>query len=292
MRKFAASVLALGTMAAAGTAFAGMEAATGINGSVHDMTVIVGANADSMGRVCVFCHTPHHAQSNKGGDLYTAPLWNRTDSDIPNYTPYQWITPANQGNDSDPDAFVISDPLQGPSRLCMSCHDGVLAVDSHGQAMAQAGAAYLASINSGRASLGYDLTQTHPIGFNYVDIANRRNALATNSSKDSQGISVGSEIVDPENGFAYAIDTNAALGTYNTVSRYGAGHRRIKDVLFKGTIMTCASCHEVHNKENATQNDYKSTVVTGIKYSGTTRPNYFLYAKQDQSLICLSCHVK
>ena len=68
--------------------------------------------------------------------------------------------------------------------------------------------------------------------------------------------------------------------------------------------MTCATCHEVHNKENATQDDYKSgPKATGL-VAGTLgpngeavqvtqdAPNYFLYAKQTESLICLSCHIK
>jgi len=280
MKKILASVVALGCLSVAGAAFAGMPAATGVNGSLHDMNKFVGAQADSMGRVCVFCHTPHHAETNLG-KTDTAPLWNRDATQLV-YQPYQWVTPANTGTDADPIAFAILDPLAGPSRLCMSCHDGVVAVDEHGPAMAQTGTHTVTA----RANLGADLTQTHPIGFSYVDIRNRRNAIAGNASAGD------TEIVDPEKGFASAItvtaDTAANQGTYNAVTRNTGANKRIKDVLFGGSIMTCASCHEVHNKENATQEAF-----TGVNGSDTTKaPNYFLYAKEANSLICLSCHVK
>ena len=280
MKKILASVVALGCLAAAGSAIAGLPAATGINGSLHDMNKFVGGNADSMGRVCVFCHTPHHAQSNDG-QTDTAPLWNR-DKTIGNFKSYEWVTPANAFPEGY-DFTIVEGGLIGPSRLCMSCHDGSIAVDQHGPAFAQTGTRFV----SPRANLGLDLTQTHPIGFNYVDIRTWRNSIANVKS------GVDSEIVDPELGFAQSITVtanDAALqGTYNDVVRGGkTGGKRIKDVLYSGTMMTCASCHEVHNKENATQEAY-----TGVNGSDTSKaPNYFLYAKQANSLICLSCHVK
>lgn len=277
--KLAASMAVAGSLLAAGAAFAGLPAATGINGSLHDMNKIVGTNADSMGRVCVFCHTPHSAESNLG-KTDVSPLWSRSATNS-HFQPYLWVTPANLGTDDNPVAFEITDALIGPTRLCMSCHDGVIAVDEHNSAMAQSGT----HLVSTRANLGLDLTKTHPIGFNYIDIRTHRNALASNGS------GADTEIVDPTKGFATSItltaDTVANQGTYNNVIRNNSG-KRIKDVLFGGTTMTCASCHEVHNKENATQEAF-----TGVNGSDTSRaPNYFLYAKEANSLICLSCHVK
>ena len=75
--------------------------------------------------------------------------------------------------------------------------------------------------------------------------------------------------------------TSAGAGTYDKVDR-DLGGRRISDVLYQNDIMTCASCHEVHNKEN---------VVQDVGTHGY-QPNYLLYAKEKDSLICLSCHIK
>ncbi|WP_408967406.1 cytochrome c3 family protein [Oryzomonas sp.] len=48
--------------------------------------------------------------------------------------------------------------------------------------------------------------------------------------------------------------------------------------------MTCASCHDVHNTNNA-KND------PSISNPNFT-PNYFVWAKETNSALCLSCHVK
>ncbi|NIR43522.1 MAG: cytochrome C, partial [Gemmatimonadetes bacterium] len=60
-------------------------------------------------RVCIFCHTPHHASE-------VTPLWSRFLS-VASYTPYNSST-----------LKVSAAPGQptGVSRLCLSCHDGTI----------------------------------------------------------------------------------------------------------------------------------------------------------------------
>jgi hypothetical protein len=298
MKKSLAAITAIGCLTAAGSAFAGIPAATGVNGSLHDMTRVVPATSDSMGRVCVYCHTPHHAVTKNPAGL-PLPLWNHTiASDDAAFSPYVWATP----NNSNGGAFDIVDPLAGPSRICMSCHDGSIAVDEHGPAFAQAGGTTAAQINDtkdglGRANLTKDLSITHPIGFDYNAIAAYRNARVGGGPLGT-GVK---EIVTSDNGYATALQwSDSVQGTYNTVTRNGAGFKTIKDNLYGGNIMTCATCHEVHNKENATQDDYTINGAAGggltanpaVMTVTQTAPNYFLYAKQTNSLICLSCHIK
>ncbi|GFO64829.1 cytochrome C [Geomonas paludis] len=292
MKKVIASVVAVGCLAAAGAAFAGYQAGTGVNGSLHDMNGIASANQDKAGRVCVFCHAPHHAiKDDLGATNY--PLWNHTLVDPTKYTGYTWATPANAtfGVADINVATVITDPLIGPSRLCMSCHDGAIAIDQHGGldgTMAQAGGTTVAN----RAKLTNDLSNTHPIGFDYNAAATARNAAAGNGSATAGGAA---EIVPSDYGFATGINVVSTVanqpiagqGVYNEVLRgqpTDTGFKPIKDTLFQGTYMTCATCHEVHNKENAIQDAYTD--------DATKAPNYFLYAKENKSLICLSCHIK
>jgi hypothetical protein len=64
--------------------------------------------------VCVFCHTPHGADVNNLG----GPLWNRNVS-VQTYTLY-----------SGPNLEVPGSQPQGVSLACLSCHDGVAAVDA------------------------------------------------------------------------------------------------------------------------------------------------------------------
>ena len=289
MKKVLATVAAIGCLSAAATALGGIPAGTGVNGSLHDMTKVVPATADEMGRVCVYCHTPHHAVVMNGGA--NLPLWNHEIADQDQFTAYTWATPNNWNEGQ----FQILDPLAGPSRLCMSCHDGVIGVDQHGEAFDQlnGGGTSVNNIGStydgqGRANLTRDLSTTHPIGFNYNEIAGFRN------SKSKNGDETGTEIVDSSYGYAESIVVNNTNnGEYNKVTRM-VGGKTIADNLYGGDIMTCATCHEVHNKENATQDDYKSkkTYQSGIAGVTQTAPNYFLYARQTDSLICLSCHIK
>ena len=65
--------------------------------------------AASEQEVCIFCHTPHRAAS-------TRPLWNREAPILP-YTPY---------TSSSMDADL--DQPTGSSKMCLSCHDGSIAL--------------------------------------------------------------------------------------------------------------------------------------------------------------------
>ncbi len=260
------------SLISANIVFAAMNAGTGVQGSMHDMNVIYTGNQDKMGRVCVFCHTPHNADmGTQAAGSY--PLWNHTLPPTTGWTSFVWATPLNK-------SLTISDPMIGPTRLCMSCHDGVLAPDSHegttGGNIAQTGSGPLTGfkaigLRDGVSGTTYDLTDDHPIGFSYDDAVIARNTTGTNATN---------ELVDKTLAFATAIGTTNTAGTYNAPVRNGK--RRIQDVLFNGVTMTCASCHEVHNKDN---------VAPSVNNSGGT-VNYLLWADENYSLICLSCHIK
>jgi cytochrome c553 len=279
MKKIVALFVGATIVASASASFAGKGAATGVNGSFHDMNSYaqsVNGTRENYERVCVYCHTPHNAVVKDPNDpmgVNFLPLWNHDFSTL-TYTAYNWATPDNTG-------LTIADPLVGPSRLCMSCHDGATAVDQHGPASPMTGGIKL----SGNRAVGRggDLTDDHPIGFDYIAAKNARNI--TQAGAGAPGSIAVKEIVPETEAFATNI-TNSLAGEqgaakYNTVDRLGT--RTIKSTLYNGSIMTCASCHEVHNKENATQ---------APAFNGFQTPNYFLYAKEQNSLICLSCHVK
>jgi hypothetical protein len=81
---------------------------------MHNMTIASGSSVTTTGSLgCTFCHAPH---SGIGG---ATPLWNQTQSHA-TYTPYTSTTDKEQGN---------SQMLMGEaSGLCLSCHDGTVAV--------------------------------------------------------------------------------------------------------------------------------------------------------------------
>jgi len=150
----------------------------------------------------------------------------------------------------------------------------------------------LNGFDNNRANLTSNLTNTHPIGFDYNQVAGYRNGKSANGTgtKDATTgkFTDGTEIVVSSKQYASAIRTNVTDGTYNVVTR-DLGGKTIADNLYNGNIMTCATCHEVHNKENVVQDPY---VDGSTDVYNRTLPNYFLYAKETNSLICLSCHVK
>jgi hypothetical protein len=255
--------------AGASMALAGAAPKTGVNGSMHDINVVGGGTykADQFQRVCAFCHTPHNELSS---GLARLPQWNHAQSTV-TLVPYVWASPANAG------IAINADPLIGPSRLCMCCHDGVTAVDSHGSA---------GSFNGGNTSmtphytgaLGNDVkryitdcTVTHPIGFKYADALAARN------------VGTDTELVLPTNGY---IGDNQLVGvTLNSNIRGSLTYssKTIANTLYGG-YLTCASCHDVHNSVNSVP--AAATVAAGNSY------NYFLYAQEEDSAICLSCHIK
>lgn len=109
--------------------------------------------ATSEQRICLMCHIPHNSDP-------ASPLWNHTLSGA-TYTPYDSST-------------LIAAPGQptGKSKLCLSCHDGTVALGSvHNMPWAEGGGAGvivgLEDPLTGDALLSTDLTDDHPVSFVY-----------------------------------------------------------------------------------------------------------------------------
>jgi predicted CXXCH cytochrome family protein len=119
--------------------------------SVHDLSArgpgrIHAVDED---QICIFCHTPHNAAPQ-------TPLWNR-ENPRTHYRIYESSTT---------DARI--DQPSGPSKMCLSCHDGSLALGNvlsrpvdHPIVMTAR------TIPPGPADLTRDLSDDHPIGFRY-----------------------------------------------------------------------------------------------------------------------------
>jgi predicted CXXCH cytochrome family protein len=103
-------------------------------------------HASSETEICIFCHTPHSAT----GD---GPLWN-----------HQMSSAAYQPYTSGTLKATVGQP-NGSSRLCLSCHDGTVAlgmVNSRRNNIAMN-----TTTMTGVNDLGTDLTADHPISFVY-----------------------------------------------------------------------------------------------------------------------------
>jgi len=104
--------------------------------------------------VCKFCHIPHNA-------VVPQPLWGHALSKV------QYATPQVRRDTEDPTSAPQPD---GASRLCLSCHDGSVALGDIGQSakpIAMAGTQRLDARN--RGFLGTDLSGSHPVSFRVPD---------------------------------------------------------------------------------------------------------------------------
>jgi predicted CXXCH cytochrome family protein len=110
-------------------------------------------------RICVFCHTPHNASP-------LTPLWNKNiqgvNYDAAAYPPYTSTTMVSK---------ILTGPT-GASRLCLSCHDGTIAL---GAVLLPTAPIMLENTAGGyipsRSRIGRALTNHHPISFSYYDAA-------------------------------------------------------------------------------------------------------------------------
>jgi hypothetical protein len=244
-------------------AMGGVAPGTGILLSPHDMRNAAVGGVDSQARACAFCHTPHHAQVATGNDYY--PLWSRQ-LDTNTFTSYVSSTMNS--------ADFNSDIAIGPTRLCMSCHDGTIAVDQHygiagSKLLVETGfpVSGVPSPGVGQGTTG--LTNDHPVGMNYTDVA------IGPVSGDPDPTTVAGALANQDPWIRKADSTLLYTGNKFNV--------KVSDRLYvlptDGTkaYMTCATCHDVHNKKNADL---------------ATDPNNLVLAPQKDSALCLTCHIK
>ena len=169
-----------------------------ITGSAHDFS----GDAWSGGEICIVCHTPHNADTTVSG----SPLWNHEVTATAAFTVYSSITM---------DAGPLGQP-DGDSKLCLSCHDGTVAVDSFG---GTTGAVNISTFDNdgtqtaGYANIGTVLSNDHPISFAYQD----------------------------------SIDNGDAELNPTTTTVTGG---TIASVMLKGGNVECSSCHDAHNTGN------------------------------------------
>jgi hypothetical protein len=120
-------------------------------------------------QICIFCHTPHSSES-----IY--PLWNHEVSSFQSYINY-W-SPTLQAYD-----FEEAPPIDGFSKLCLSCHDGTIAIGAvlnREEDILMSPSPYLDAqgrlLPGAKGYLGTDLSGGHPISFIFDEfLAAKRN---------------------------------------------------------------------------------------------------------------------
>jgi len=149
---------------------------TAVIGSPHDLSVTGSGPVKSAATdACIFCHAPHNINPN------ITPLWDHSLSSQ-SYTTYTSSTYT-----SGPEA-----PAAGSSKLCLSCHDGTVAV---GLTVSQG---LIGTSGSTLSSdiLGTNLSTSHPMSMTPVDDGSLATSLFANppSSKDSAVVLVAGKV--------------------------------------------------------------------------------------------------
>ncbi|MBI5910822.1 MAG: hypothetical protein HY848_12830 [Betaproteobacteria bacterium] len=227
-------------------------------------------------QVCVFCHTPHAATSG------VTPLWNRALSNA-TYSVY---------TSSSLDANAIQGSLDQPggsSKLCLSCHDGTLAIGNvnvlGGQGSSTPGTVSIPMTGTGTGgvmpggtgastgftrNLGVDLTNDHPISVNFTS------TLAT------------------RDGELRAVDANQKwpAGSGSVIGVRVSGYR--PSLPLEGTgaggvgQVQCGTCHDPHLREtDTTRGNHKFLRLNRFQQAVPSNTHDVV-----NDIICLSCHDK
>lgn len=246
--------------------------------------------------VCVFCHTPH------GADTSQTPLWNKTLA-AKTYTPY-----TSNSLDAETIKNGSLDQPMGSSKLCLSCHDGAMALGSVRVLRGQANPATIGVANTGAGGVmpggsgtttgytrnigggvlgqttGFDLTNDHPISVTYdAALASRDGELRSMNASQQSPILINS--------------TNPLFG------KRAAGQSASRPVLpleptgasGAGQVQ-CTTCHDPHIKGDATDlaNEGNIKFLRRPRVQ-TVQPTYVdgqaVYGDSG-NIICLACHDK
>lgn len=241
-------------------------------GSARDAEAAPGTTTE----ICVFCHTPHGASAT--GGAFRAPIWNRN-VDYQATRTYQlydqvWSF-SFEGTIND----AAGQRPTGYSRLCLSCHDGTVALgnvlNAPGSGGYQGRITMTGNLGPGATippgsgdltgdtrRLGLDLRNDHPISFTYDQ------ALVL---QDQELVNPGPALQSP----AKVSDTTAI----SPLRRYPGNNPASYDAV------QCTSCHNPH------QVNYPKFLRANWFHQETNNPDPTKNHPTEQ-IICLFCHEK
>lgn len=266
----------------------------GIINTRHNMTqstipgggATMNASRNNYGEVCVYCHTPHGANS-----TIDLPLWNRTFNNN-TYTTYDTLGTTT----------ITADIAQpgAASLACLSCHDGTLGVDSVINMPGSGG--YNAAQESSQNNAFLDTWATE-FGGNantHLGLSATGGCLACHSTTADPAIgalatdfslfAIGTDLT---NDHPVGVSLPASLGTdFNaptavrtSIQWFDNDGDTIPDtdeIRFydsgTGPRVECASCHDPHG-------------VSPTGPGGQINPS-FLRISNTGSAVCLTCHIK
>lgn len=240
-------------MAAAVPLLASTFAMASIAGSKHDFS----AASWSDQAICKPCHTPHNAIA---ADI-TGRIWAHTLSTQATYIAHGGKgVVADGATSTDAKGTLNLTDLDGATRLCLSCHDGTVALDSFmgRNAVASDGITMGGDANHGAVAgnLGTDLSNDHPVGLTtlYKDTT-----IGGRNKPYADAKAAGLKFVTSPTAVTAADLAKVPAGTTLAYTNYPA--------------VSCVTCHDTHNGSVPAERGLLRVSNVGSK-------------------ICLTCHDK
>ena len=254
---------------------AGVANSQGVAGSPHDLTGTPGVTTQE---TCVFCHTPHGSDT-----LAPVPLWNKSLPSGLGYDRYSTLGTISLDGTEHSEVGSVS-------LACLSCHDGVQAVDSvinapgRGTGTSPLGGGTGTLIGTlpvnNLAEIGEDLTDDHPISIQY-------GGGGVNATSHATDGAFGGVLGDPDFVAPVRATINANAAWW-VDSPGGTAAREKTDMILYTRAQTgldggvdqpwveCGSCHDPHNSSTFAANESVA----------------FLRIQNTASQICTTCHTK
>ena len=227
--------------------------------------------AQSEVQICVFCHTPH-AATTPG-----APLWNRQLSQA-QYTVYGSNI---QGASTSSFQAEITQP-NGTSKLCLSCHDGTMAVGAVNVLNGSANnnniqmttpdnkiPAGLGATTGFTRYLGTNLTNDHPISIVY----------------DQNLVAVDGEMRSPQDSHIFIRGVDSGHPDTEQIQLEFPG-----DLTNSGGLVQCNSCHDPHIRSTDPTENIKFLRLNRLQVNNG--PSTVSVFSPQSDIICLACHEK
>ncbi|MBN1223277.1 MAG: hypothetical protein JXB23_08495 [Candidatus Aminicenantes bacterium] len=207
---------------------------------------------DETSMICIFCHTSHNA-------VNYPPLWNREESSVV-YNLYGSST-----------LFSIPDQPDGATKLCLSCHDGTIAL---GRIIYPPSDFSMQNTVGNRmspdseANLGSDLSDDHPVSFD-----------------PSSAVSSSSELVHPDPMDDVGYD---AYSKIQCTACHDPHDEAIPKFLAKSNLNAglCKTCHRISGFDQRSPHDHSQKSWNGHGEDPWPHTDYTTIA--DNS--CMNCH--
>lgn len=259
-------------------------------GTIKSAAVASGGTTE----ICVFCHTPH-------GSSNLAQLWNRKDTAT--YTLYASDYLTALAYPGTPTGFPTApDQPKAKSKLCLSCHDGTIALGSvynlpgsggysnppgPGIPMAQSGVTIVGGKMPTTAAgfLGTSLTDDHPVGYLYRPTIDAE--LVTRGWPWNTAVKLDPDTIDG------TLECHSCHTPHN--NQFTKFLRmQVTDGSQTGVDYLCKHCHNKTNYDlssHATSfQPYTPTVLVGTTVTADGPETCVSYPCTVREYACRSCH--